>query len=98
KKVVSVSFPTGSVWEIIDALNVIRNYIVHNEGKLPEDTGKNRKKIDNLAKKWHEDISIDYDEIELHKTFIFRVLDTFRTFSNELFAGLRSSRRIEDVV
>ena len=36
--------------------------------------------------------------IELFKTFLFRVLDTFRTFLNELFTGLKGSPGTEGVV
>jgi hypothetical protein len=96
KKVVSVPFPdTSLAWRNIKVLNILRNRIIHAEGSLPTEKDKDRKKIDAFVKEWYEDISTDYDKVELHKTFIFRVLDTFRTFSDDLFAGLRRTSTAE---
>ena len=72
-------------------VNRIRNLIVHNEGDVPKEDNDDRKAAKDLADKWPDDISTDYNEIELHKTFVFRVLDIFDTFFDELFASLRDS-------
>ena len=81
KKVVSVPFPdTGSVWQEISTLTLIRNKIVHNEGELPAKNTKEGKSIQAFAKKWPGDISAEYADVALHKTFVFRVLDTFHAF------------------
>jgi len=92
KKFVSIPFPDegGSAWQEISTLDIIRNMIVHNEGKLPQKDEKNFKLIEDFAKKWHGDISTEYSDIELHKTFVFRVLKTFHTFFKELFTNLPS--------
>jgi hypothetical protein len=88
KKVALVQFPETESWQNITSLQHIRNLIVHNEGELRKDHGKERQKIEGLAKKWKGDVAIKGGKIELSQKFIFHVLHTFNTFFNELFANL----------
>jgi hypothetical protein len=88
KKVVLVQFPETESWQDITTLQHIRNLIIHNEGELRKDNGKERQKIEGLAKKWKGNVAIKGGKIELSQKFIFHVLDTFNAFFNELFANL----------
>jgi hypothetical protein len=88
KKVALVQFPDTESWQDVTTLQLIRNLIVHNEGELRKDHGKERQKIEDLAKKWKDDIAIEGGNIELSQKIIFHVFDTFNTFFNELFANL----------
>ena len=88
KKVALVQFPDTKSWQDITTLQLIRNLIVHNEGELGKDHGKERQKIEGRAKKWKGDVAIAGGNIELSQKFIFCVLDTFTAFFNELFANL----------
>ena len=88
KKVALVPFPDTGSWRDIIALNLIRNLIVHNDGNLHKGQSKERQTIEILAKKWNGDLSIQGMNIEFSQEFVFRVLDTFNNFFDELFVNL----------
>jgi hypothetical protein len=87
-EVALVQFPDTESWQDITTLQLIHKLIVHNEGELRKDLGKERQKVEGLAKKWKDDIAIEGGNIELSQKFIFHVFDTFNAFFNELFANL----------
>jgi hypothetical protein len=95
KNFASVQFPdTGSIWRDILAFRLIRNQIVHNDGKVP--TGHSKKKraerrdIEKYINRWNDYISLDDSEsFELSKQFIIHVIDTFNKFLDELCVNLK---------
>jgi len=90
KRGVSVPFPDiVQHGQDIVAFNIIRNRIVHDEGHLPGKNSKDYRILEMFAKRWHDDISIENNEIELYETFLFRVIKTFYPFFDELLSALK---------
>jgi hypothetical protein len=85
KKIASIEWPEHwSKWEDINDLFIIRNLMVHNDGSLHRKEDKNPR--EDFLKRWKIDISTEGGEIELSQGFVFRVLDTFKIFIDELYA------------
>jgi len=72
-----------STWKEIDSLRLLRNRIVHHDGSLSKNQDENPK--EDFLKQWSTYLSIEGYNFELSHEFIFRVLDTFENFLNELY-------------
>jgi hypothetical protein len=82
------------VWEEIKSYHLIRNLLVHNEGKLnrkgrPKDV-ENSKKVKEYIKNKISITLDEFDYIQLKENFIFEVLETIETFFDEFFELLSS--------
>jgi hypothetical protein len=84
------------VWEDILDLQLIRNLITHNHGHLHKKEDKNPR--EDFIKRWNTELSAKSYEIELLGGFVFRVLDTFNNFFDELYAKFPSIPDTESVV
>ncbi|MCP2518911.1 hypothetical protein NLC26_03300 [Candidatus Aminicenantes bacterium AC-708-M15] len=88
KKHVKVSFPDGHPsWRKIRFYNLLRNFIVHNFGRLND--SKKAKKLETFIEKSSK-LSLDCSrEIWIDKSFCFDVITTIENFFEELFKNLR---------
>lgn len=90
EKVVSVKFPAElAEWGTIVAIAELRNQLVHNGGRLPNDQGK-RKKLADLRNKWPETLRFDKDEIVLLNGLTNRIVGTYKHFMLEFNTRLRA--------
>jgi hypothetical protein len=84
------------VWEGILDLQRIRNLITHNQGRFHKKEDKNPR--EDFIKQWNAELSAESYAIELLRGFIFRVLDTFHRFFDELYATFPSIPDTEDMI
>jgi hypothetical protein len=90
KKVVHIPFPdTHPSWQTVSTLNHIRNLIVHKTGYFPQDN-RHQMEINAFISRSGEAISLDSQRhFVLSSRFTELVIETFRSFSKELFANLK---------
>jgi len=87
KKFPSVQFPNkeGAAWKDINIITLIRNCVVHNDGRLSKIDSLNEKRKQELERiqefiereKWKDFISSDYRQLEFFPGFLLEVLNTW---------------------
>ena len=95
EKVVKINFPANSKsWGEITNFSRIRNFVVHNGGRLKEKGDKNSEIVKKYIKK-NSTLNFDgHERISYNENFIPHVLDTFHKFSNVLFSNIDKSWNI----
>jgi len=88
KKVAKIEFPDkSSFWNNICHYNLIRNFIVHKNGRL--DKSRNAKKVKSFINSKSSIGLGSHDQIQLSEQFIPEVIDDLDEFFKQLFEALR---------
>lgn len=81
KDVANIPFPDDiPEWHDATSLAILRNLILHNDGRLPKDHSK-KKEVDRFVKAWSPDIQLDeHQSLLVSPAFVGRAADVYYRF------------------